>query len=240
MSFSQSKVDYIKKIQAPETLPHHKFIYGALVDPAEICEVEPFKKYYLPLYGNPHSGECIIGFEYNRVYGLYDNLHYSYTKLNIVDNEVPNDIITLFEKCYPNLKGTTHAIIQDVYTSHYASGVIMCGYWILNEYDYVNDELFDISMKETFLDNLTIHCLGHNMKDCPSQYFIGRILSHLSSNEAEDNHHDLAEELSQTYTQISIPSKDKILSELHKISTDITISIIPSIVLLQTMCYCCT
>jgi len=228
-------------------IPHHKLIYGATVEEIEKnhlivpLTIEPFQKYTLPMYGAPDGGDDeFIGFEYGRIYGLYDNLHYAYDgSLKLTNCSVPSSIKELFNITYPLVIGKCYAIIQDVYTSHYANGNIAYGYWIFTDNDETCDKLSDMSYNESTGD-INVLCPGHNMKNIPSQYFYGKIIKRLPENECSDDCEKLAKQLCKSYTSINIPSRDNMLEELHQIDPNIKLSTIPIIVLLEGMCYCCT
>ena len=124
------------------------------------------------MYGKPDGGGTFIGFEYGKIYGLYDNLHYSYDSLTLGNFAVPDFIKTQFKIAYPNLNAKCYAIIQDVYTSHYANGNIMYGYWISTDDDEIVDELDELCTLHD-LDDMECFYPCHNMKHIPGQYFIG-------------------------------------------------------------------
>jgi hypothetical protein len=240
--------DYAKKSKIEGS--YHALIYGAIID-KDVVETELFKRYSLYLYGYA-GGEKFIGFEYGRIHGLYDKLHYSYgDKLSLTQSKVPEEIKLLFKETYPKLKGSSHAIIQNVDCSHYTSGNIMHGYWInMNNINDDNaDKISDISMganMETYgFNNLEITSVGHNMTDTnssPSEFFIGVTLKRFTPNEGETDHKKLARQLSKTYyaKNSKLPERDIILKVLHNIDPNITIIPVPMLCLIQGMCYCCT
>lgn len=241
--------DYEKKSKIEGS--YHTLIYGSIINKKQydiIKETELFKKYSLYLYGYSDKGEKFIGFEYGRIYNLYDKLHYSYgDKLSFTQSKVPEEIKLLFKETYPKLKGSSHAIIQNVRCSHYTSGNVMHGYWI--KVDEVSDELHEAAMgakMETYgFDNLEIMNVGHNMTDTnsvPSEYFIGTTLKCFTPNEGDTDHKKLAKQLSKTYysADSKLPERDIILKVLHNINPNITIIQVPMLCLIQGMCYCCT
>lgn len=233
---------------------HHKLIYGSIIDKDECIQTtDLFKRYSLPIYGYPEEGEHFIGFEYGRINGLYDHLHYTYQgELTFTQAQVPEEIKRLFKETYPELIGSCQAIIQNVRNSHYTSGNLMYGYWIItkkDEYDDWHDEIFDISSGADFTDGnklgLEITSVGHNMEDTntmPSEFLIGMRIATFTANEGEGDHQDLAKQLSKSYSSdgSGLPSRNEILVILHRIHPDIQITLIPMLCLVQQMCYCCT
>lgn len=235
--------DYEKKSKIEGS--YHALIYGSIIT-KDVEETELFKRYSLYLYGYD-GGEKFIGFEYGRIYGLYDKLHYSYgDKLSFTQSKVPEEIKSLFKETYPKLKGGNHAIIQNVRCSHYTSGNVMHGYWI--KVDEVSDELYDASIGgqiETYGHKIEIMNVGHNMTDTnstPSSYFIGVTLKCFTPNEGDTDHKKLAKQLSKTYysKDSKLPERDIILKILHNIDPDMDIIQVPMLCLIQGMCYCCT
>jgi hypothetical protein len=221
--------------QCEEEGSHHKLIWGSVIDrDLNIKETALFKKYSLPIYGIPDKGEHFIGFEYGRINGLYDHLHYCYEgELQFTRSEVPDGIRELFEKTYPELTGSRHAIIQNVRNSHYASGRVMHGYWILND-------MCDVEGSKLGHD-LMVLSIDHNMShtnSTPSHALIGINLAFFEQDDSEE----LADKLSRLYSSRNskLPSREDVLRILHTIHPDIRISEIPMLCLIQTMCYCCT
>lgn len=229
-------------------IPHHKLIYGASIENLkkvnkQVSVIAPFQKYTAPM--NSNDTVEFIGFEYGRVCGLYDSLHYSYeNELQLCAESVPDSIIGSFADYYPGVTGKSYAIIQDVYTSHYVWGTIMYGYWITTNNKKVTGELCDLELDKKW-KNVEIKLPGHNMKDLPGDLFIGKSLGELSQCEDNDvrDYYKLAKQICKTYmidNETNLPSRNTILKRLHKVNSKIDISIIPQIALIQNMCYCCT
>ena len=223
---------------------YHSLIYGSMLTNDEyenVKETELFKKYSLPMYGSP--GDKFIGFEYGRIYGLYDKLHYTYgDTLSFTSATVPDKIKLPFKETYPTLKGSCHAIIQNVYTSHYTSGSVMHGYWInqIENEDKILEIVYGAEM-ETYGHDLVIKEVGHNML-CNDKYFIGFTIKEITANECDTDHEKLAKQLTKTYStnNSKLPERDVILRILHNIDPQINLSQLPMLCLLQGMCYCCT
>lgn len=236
---------------------YHALIYGSILTKKEyfhLKETDLFKKYSLYLYGYSDDGDKFIGFEYGRIYGLYDRLHYSYgTELSFTQTQVPLEIPALFQKDFPELTGNCHAIIQNVRSSHYTSGDVMHGYWIntseLNDEcsDMISEIAYGASFDKKEL-NLCITRVGHNMMDTnsvPSEYFIGVTLKQFTPNEGDADHEKLAKQLSKTYSSLNsdLPLRDdilKVLNNIHPTLGEKCITQFPMICLIQGMCHCCT
>jgi hypothetical protein len=226
--------------------PHHKFIYGAPANRiqkvlGEVIINEPFQKFAGPARDAKEIGNY-IGFEYSRIYGLFDSLKYTYGDTFTICNEsVPEDIKKLFAKTYPGVAGKVYALIQDVYVAKFVTGVIATGYWIQSTDKY--DELLELSYEYTYHENLSILSVGHNMrKRTPSEFFIGIIIKQIDSCEDCDpsDFNRLARRFHATYTVPELPPKDEILIKLHEIDPAITLSYKPMTCLIESMCYCCT
>lgn len=213
---------------------YHSLIYGSQIT-EQIEETELFKKYSL-------SDDHYIGFEYGRVYGIYDNLHYTYQGvLQLTQCEVPEKIKILFKETYPNLEGSSYALIQNLWDTsyhyviggeetkyvdpcYYRPGVIVHGYWIK---DYKSDEWDQNIFEASFFPlshNLEIIGIGDNMENRPSDYMIG-----MRIDEIDGDPKKAFEQLSTPYCHIdsNIPSRDKVLNVLHEIHSDIQITAIP-------------
>lgn len=234
---------------------YHVLIYGSYINKKQydiIKETELFKKYSLYLYGYSDKGEKFIGFEYCRIYGLYDKLHYTYgDKLSFTQAKVPNEIKALFKESYPKLKGSSHALIQNVRCSHYTSANVMHGYWITTK--EINDKICDCPQHgenkfKTYGFDLDIMNAGHNMIDTnstPGDYFIGITIKRLAYNDGYTDHKTLAKQLLKTYysEDSGLPERDIILKVLKKLdpmfNTD-CLTQFPMLCLIQCMCYCCT
>lgn len=244
---------------------HHKLIYGFplsdSLDSEESNHGNPFRKYYLPMYGCDDVGEGgFIGFEYGRVNGLFDNFNPSYNgRLCFNTAEVPREIIQLFKERYPNRQAKCYALLQNAYTSHYACGEIMYGYAItLNESDpgedadTLNDHTHT-KLEGDLSGKLQIVEVGHNMdtssaqrSSCSYDYFVGTSINGFTTCEDNDGCEKLAEELSTQYrAPHDFPSKEEIQTILDKIGgtekpIKYSLSFLPMLVFVQTMCYCCT
>lgn len=242
-------------------MSYYSLIYGSVFEEIkmvypdiEYVDDEPLIKIYsLPLYGcNKCDDEenMIVGIEYGRIYNLYENAKYTYdNKMQISDATIPDKIKHIFDQKYPNIKGKYYAVIQNVYTSHYVSGLIMYGYWILSENVLDLDTeilLGDVIYSYNDIDNEydIIQC-GHNMKHTPSKKFIGKILSYLDETETGE----CCESLAKKFRKINSTENIEILStedlhlslnELAGAPLHIRFSPAPMIAVIQTMCHCCT
>src|SRR5205814_4568518 len=117
-------------IKFRENMSYHILIYGVTAKTVNNEVISPFNKYSLPMYGNSTKGEVFIGYEYDRINGLYDIPRTTDSCLQLSSKKVPGEIKKQFKELYPDSKPKTYALIQNVYTSHYADGKIMFGYWV--------------------------------------------------------------------------------------------------------------
>lgn len=267
---------------------HHKFIYGFVPEEYQnyknleeyqdyedtdatledyqdyekirlACEPKPpFKKYYVDMYGQ-HE-DTIIGFEFGGIVGIFDN------PPSVFDGELifskakpPQEIIDLFKITYPNEEPECHAIIQGVYTYHYATGVIAYGYWIEplddlddlddnsnNEPDIepVEDPLFEASccIHSKNYEGLELYNVAHTSET--EQFFIGQKISDMGYSELGGGTMELYENLTKSYKPCVIPKKEdvlKFLKDEFDIPGDkIKLSYFPVLTFIPTMCYCCT
>lgn len=229
--------DYERKCEKEGS--YHSLIYGSQIT-NYVEETELFKKYSLPQYGYLDSGEDFIGFEYGRIYGLYDKLHYTYKgDLTLTQAEVPEEIKIIFKRTYPELEGSCLALIQNVRNFHYVCGSIVHGYWIKMKkegYDEWYDDIYEASFG-VLTNNLEIVKVAHNMKDVPSEFIIGIRMVGINGDEQE-----VAGQFSTTYSSLNsgLPSRNKVLSVLHEYNSDIEITALPMLCFVQEMCYCCT
>ncbi len=240
-------------------MQHHKLIYGFYVDDTDTKPIKPFQKYSLggSDSGDGGDGGDYIGFEYDRVIGIFNNYQYVYDgKLQFSTGKVPQQIIDLFKEKYPEKEATCYALIQDVPTYHYCYGFIMYGYWINIDADqYISDILWDLCYKSnTFKTDLKILQAGDNLQKVPGEYFCGVNIEEFTSTEASDPEscEELAIQLCKSYEPfLNIAPKDIIIKELFSTiltKTDLTqeslqkikFSYLPVLTFVQAMCYCCT
>lgn len=238
---------------------HHKLIYGAsLYNIKKICGnvpiTSPFQIYKGPDRDSDEIGEY-VGFECARINGLFTDFTYTYGKtLSLCDYTIPKRIIDAFNTAYPGVYATTYALIQNVYCAKFVNGYIATGYWIFCD-EETKDELNE-RYNEGFtgaLSKLDILEVMHNMaKNTPSGLFIGKTVTHIKN--CEDCEpwcfNKLANKLCTSYEAAELPSRDRILTELHnlnilssspdKVHASIVISDIPMTCVIETRCYCCT
>lgn len=235
----------------------HRLIYGAWVGEEDKYEREeskkpkqkksielkyPFKQFALPMYGKQDAGDKFIGFEYARIDGLFDNYTHDSDKLILVNSEPRQELMEMFRETWPDLKAKSYALIQNVRVSHHANGVIAYGYWVHTK----NDDILDLIAKNinNSKKKMGFISVSHNMvKSTPSEHFYGIILEYLPS--CEDGADDcvtLAKKLRKTYEPVEIPSKSKCKERIVELlnNDDFTLGKTPEIVVISTMCYCCT
>lgn len=69
-------------------------------------------------------------------------------------------------------------LIQNVYTSHYANGSVVCGYWLEARNDEISDLLSDLRGED--INEMSIFCPDHvQSDDTPSSFFYGKLLGRL-------------------------------------------------------------
>lgn len=214
--------------------PHHKLIYGAAIKNKVECKmIEPFQKFTLPKRDG--SDHYFIGFQYGQVDLLYDKLHSGYGESFTVCHSKPSqEIKDLFKQCYPDLKTTTYALFQNVYTSLFSNGVIMYGYWISN-FDY--DGLYTIQKMEVCVP---AHTMENKYSD---KQFIGIILTELPSFEDQNpkDLHKVAKKLTKRYKKpIDLARRSNLLTELSAIDPEAELSPFPMFAVIPLACHCCT
>lgn len=240
-----------KKIKTP----YHSLIYGVAMhkDKVDIKPIHPFRKFISPMYGNDNGGnEVYIGFEYDRIYDLYKHMKPIYNgKLSFSQATPPQSIIDLFNETYPSKTGTIFALIQDVYTSHYVDGIIITGYPInkpiIENKDSDEDEDFDYMIDNATYITDEYGCrifnvgAGHNM-NTPFTFFYGKEIANLPTNEDSNEAHTLAKTLNTVYEfkSTDLPTREDCLKKIHKIDSRFSLNELPIMVMIQTMCYCCT
>ena len=233
-----------------EKSPHYKLIYGACVEMTSTqCVapniIEPFQRFDLPKRDD--FGYYFIGFQYGTVEGPYEKLQYAYGSLKLSSSTVTQSIKDAFWETYPELalKAKTYAIMTNVYTTTYVTGRVMYGYWIHGyDNDETDDALSDLrGNNHAFVDNIFVEPPDHNTKNAISKYFIGKELALIDNNAdcEPEMCHIQAKQLTKTYRPCeSFPSREILLSLLHKIDPKLTLSPFPMIAVIQTMCHCCT
>jgi hypothetical protein len=142
---------------------HHKLIYGVAIKKTKLGQIVPklpFQCYTLPKNGKNDGADFVImGLEYGRIYGVYDGLHEVFgcgkSKLQFNKYDVPDEIVSLFKKTYPNHKAGKYAIIQNVRSYDQDAGIIMYGYWVTignDNYDSSDSSDDDNSNKKNKTD----------------------------------------------------------------------------------------
>lgn len=234
-------------------MSYHIFIFGATLK--EIKEKCPYvffsekkdnrilascQKYILPMCNDNDEYEEFIGIEYGRCSGLFDNLQYTYGEsLTLANCIVPDQIKTLFYKIYPNIKGKCYVFIQNsnTYTSHYANAVVMHGYWLSTLSEKIRSLQY-ISKKYQIAElDLRFHS-GSNTEEKSEDIFIGKTLEHIGTGITSQECEHLATKLCETYRPLWVlPSRDLILTKLHELDPDATLSDIPMIALIYELTY---
>ena len=218
---------------------------------------------YSVLDENGNGGD-FIGIEYETVKSMF---HYDYTNDKSIQfsSEPPQHIKERFHSIYPEIKNASvYAIPQNMYTTHYVNGNIVCGMWI--NFNCDNDELekcnldefsqiklyfpahcFNIkTMSNTLFNNLDIQSNNNKF-----YAFVGIELKHFPhfyDDDDDDNFEYFAKLMIEKYTidnnkdlindeiknAISYLQKTIKKSKIKIISNNLQISFIPN------MCSCCT
>lgn len=111
----------------------------------------------------------------------------------------------------------------------------------------IDNETDDLDEILNELESLDVDDIKLNLLDFGGAHnagspgiFIGKILCVLDTNECPDSSNELYKQLTTSYKPVNLPSREKILSSLKNINTNITISELPMLFMNQTMCHCCT
>lgn len=240
------------------SMSYHILIYGAplreimdKIPNLELSEDSIFKRYWLPMYGREDGGETFIGYQYNVIRGLYDKLHKSTTHtLRINNHKVSNEIRNEFKKEYPGVRGRKVALIQNVYTSHYATACVAYGYFIATRSDTDLDNLDTEAMsdKPMIVDGVNLnvievaHDMADNLNKNYTRYFYGRIIEKfVALEDGETDPEKLAKQLNKLYKSVKLPSKQVMESQLQTIAENSNLyGNYPILAVLETMCHSCT
>lgn len=219
---------------------HHKIIYGCVLQRNDSIEpIYPFKKYNVPHYGEK-APLNFIGFEYDRIDNLCNKYKFLFQGcLTFVQGEVPRKIKDLFSTTYPNKKGHSYALIQNVYiqnvyiqnvyTDHYATGSILVGYPIITNENSNKIDLSNITEnKETGFR--IINTSSSQTIKLPFRYFYGKEIVKLETCESADTCRKLAKQLKQTYifNPNKMPNREQYLKDLG-LDSRFTLSDLPCI-----------
>ena len=206
--------------------------------------------YYRPMYSKDLKDELYVGFDYDHISDIFVDSPSIYSgQFRLSGGAPPQEIIDSYSKHFPDLKLTNYALLQNAYTSHYASGNIMYGYYV--NYDGVSnwDELHDLFYRDDTVLDLEIVGVDHASSKHKCELFIGITLGSISGVEDCDDAENNAKALSKIYEPVKIPSKQEILKELNiKLANEEINSCLsekhfssyPVLTFVPTMCYCCT
>lgn len=108
--------------------------------------LEESKLHKLSFYGNK-NGEFFgyIGIEFGQCASPFDNLTYSSKALKICEIEPSDHIVNRMKELYPEKDLKCVAFLENVYTSHYYQGSIVCGKFIELEEDNYDKDVYTIS-----------------------------------------------------------------------------------------------
>ncbi len=199
------------------------------------------KQFYIPMYGTNDSNK-VYGFEFGRINELFDNPSFVYNgELRLNTALPPVEIIDMYTKHFPKVKMHSHAMIQNVYTSHYACGSIMYGYWFEIEdkdddgYQYEIEITTDITLDDNKIEfvNVSHTCMVGN-----TNRFCGIELCYIGGVECSDDMIEWHNMFSRTYKPVKILTPEEIEKRCDAI-IKITLKY-PILTFIPTMCYCCT
>lgn len=127
-----------------------KFVYGfRALSTDEILEESELHK--LSFYGNKDSEFFgYIGIQFGQCASPFDTLTYSSKSLKICEIE-PNDyIVNRMKELYPEKHLMCVAFLENVYTSHYYQGSIICGNFIDIDDDIEYNISHNINLSKDF------------------------------------------------------------------------------------------
>ncbi len=235
---------------------HHKLIYGFIPDDdaetddgdllPKIKAIYPFREFWLDMYGKHDTR--FIGFEFGKVSGIFDNPPAVYEgELCFTKADVPGKIVDNFKAKYPNQEAEKYAIIQDVYTSHYACGSIVYGYKIIQNKDDDDETVEDALFHGTWekFGEMQLLRFSHNAENGDAYvYTIGNVVEEFVTCEVPEECPQLFEQLTKNYTKTNLSEKgiikQKLVSCLEIDYDSIELSYLPMLMFVPTMCYCCT
>lgn len=188
-----------------------------------------FKIYHPHLYSRPDTNQRYVGFDYGHVKNLYTDPPFVYAgELCLSTAKPPIEVIDICHELFSGIQMKQYALLQDVYTSHYANGCIAFGYWINNHY-FETDEIHVGEHKLDFI--VPAHTLERE-----ATIFLGVILDWIVAVEDEDDSCQSVNTIHKPYYPVSLPSRDKIIKALK----DGKLSPLPVLTFIPLNCHCCT
>lgn len=213
----------------------HKLIYGFFADAKSIdisCR-RPIQIFYPKMYGEYDKEYMYVGILLETYDGLFDDCIEPCNKLKFFKSRsISWKTRHIMEKAFPNETFDIYCLLDNVYTSHYACGNIMYGFYLKiakNDIDKAraHDELVYLECNQRINDNVFFY--GINV--CCIEGLDSPDVSKKPS-------HRLAKQLTKTYNvkKLKLPALDlTVLDNLtYKKISHTGLSFI------QTMCYCCT
>lgn len=203
--------------------------------------VAPLNVFYRPMYNKDYIGEPYYGFDYGHVVNIFkESQAISAGTYQLSSAEVPIEIVNLYSKYFHGIEMKRYALLQNVYTSHYASGYVMYGYY------FVDDMSIGIEKdhEEIEVDGITLSviiCIAHTANYYEN--FIGIEMGKFQGTESDEEAEHNAMIIHNKYIPPIIPSRERILDCLNKNSmrvTDNQLDLFPMMSFVPTMCYCCT
>lgn len=214
-------------------------IYGFSLEKNEEIKVKKGSKmYYIPFYGKKDCEDLrYVGIEFGTVESPFDNPFYDSKSLQITKLKPSESTINKMKSLYDKKNLKCHALIQDVYTSHYVAGSIYCGYWInnLNKSKELDSEKLKDHIISSNIGDYSCVDISHNLTDAISATcFVGTQLSNnfvpFEFNDEDEPGHNFYKMLTKKYKKNLL--KIKFTNDI--MTSNLCIAFVPK------MCHCCT
>lgn len=165
----------------------------------------------------------VIGYKFGEVKGLYENLHFTYKNELQLAHTVPESVVKMFKKQYPDKEGWTYGLLDNVDIGNQAFGNLMYGYWATIEDPEPGSDDYDVSdinleLFEWGIDGITANFPAHGLENLgePSykNIFIGVDIKSICADDSED----IGDFLTKVYKSSpqKLPSRSKLLDMLSK------------------------
>jgi hypothetical protein len=203
-----------------------------------------------------YGDKVYIGFIYDKTSNLYQLSLPSKNNIPLINKNVPNDIISLYNKWIPHIDKKRYTILENVSYPTTAHGSIMYGYCYVSKNSHYYSGDMNIYIDDLKLSNINVD------KCCTTKYnkFVGILLNNVKNIRSDKDASDNAVALSEIYTDIIyIPTFNDIIDTMinninscylsgtqpHYIKSEIAelknIDYIPypTITFIPRKCHCC-
>lgn len=202
---------------------------------------ENVKIYNIPFYGDYNSKTLrYVGIQFGEIKSVFDYFHYSPDALQITKLTLDEQKKEQFDKKYGKITPQYQALIQNVYTSHYVSINMYCGYFVKKKNPSQSDyeENIDDYVEEN-IDDLEIVHVSHNITDMDTffkQYiFIGKPITEYEIFDFSDGDNPGNTFYNILKTRYSANDHNiRVIFKPDVVNLEKIIAFIPE------MCYCCT